>query len=230
MNPQPSESELVWEFFGRNPKGFFVEVGANDPRNGSQSWFLEQCGWRGILIEPLSHLFESLKIARPRSLVFQAACGAPGHPPEAALFVGENCQHSSLLPNGVDADTRYLHKETVRVLTLDEVLAECGHPRVDFVSIDVEGLQLDVLKGFDLARHHPALLLVEDHLLNWRTHFHLQRRGYSLVKRTGLNNWYIPAGTPFTLTSPVERLKLWRKVWPGTPLRMFKARWRKRRL
>jgi len=227
MNPQPSESELVWEFFGRNPKGFFVEVGANDPRNGSQSWFLEQCGWSGILIEPLSRLFESLKIARPRSRVFQVACGAPDHPPEAALFVGENSQHSSFLPNRIDADTRYLHKETVRVLTLDEVLAECGHPRVDFVSIDVEGLQLDVLKGFDLSRHHPALLLVEDHLLNWQTHFHLRRRGYKLVKRTGLNNWYVPEGTPFAMTTAVQRLKLWRKIWPGTPLRMLKARWRK---
>ena len=121
-----------------------------------------------------------------------------------------------------------MQKETVRVLTLDEVLAECGDPRVDFVSIDVEGLQLDVLKGFDMKRHRPALLFVEDHLLDWQTHFHLRRQGYRLVKRTQLNNWYVPEGTSFTMTSVGERLKLWRKVWPGTPLRSLKARWQKK--
>jgi FkbM family methyltransferase len=228
MNPHASEGELIWEFFGRNPEGFFVEVGANDPRNGSQTWFLEQRGWRGILVEPLFRFYEALKAARPRSLVFQAACGAPGHPATADLFVGENSEHSSLQPNLVDADTRYVRKETVRVLTLDEVLAEAGNPGTDFVSIDVEGMQLEVLKGFDLQRHRPALLFVEDHLLNWETHLYLSRRGYGLVKRTQLNNWYVPAGAPFNMTSPVERLKLWRKVWPGTPLRMLKARWRKK--
>jgi hypothetical protein len=113
------------------------------------------------------------------------------------------------------------------VLTLDEVLIEAGCPKPDFVSIDVEGLQLEVLKGFDLQRHQPALLFVEDHLLNWETHRYLVRRGYRLVKRTQLNNWYVPAGVAFTLSTPLERLRLWRKVWPGTPLRRWKARWRK---
>ena len=227
MNQRPTEGELAWEFFGRRPEGFFVEVGANDPRNGSQTWFLEEHGWRGILIEPLSCFQAALKSSRSRSQVFQVACGAPGHPPAADLFVGENSEHSSLQRNAVDADTRYLQRETVRILTLDAVLAEAGDPAVDFVSIDVEGMQLEVLKGFDLQRHRPALLFVEDHLLNWQTHLYLSRHGYRLVKRTHLNNWYVPAGAPFVMTSAVERLKLWRKVWPGTPLRMLKARWRK---
>jgi hypothetical protein len=79
------------------------------------------------------------------------------------------------------------------------------------------------------GRHRPALLFVEDHLLGWQTHLYLNRRGYRLVKRTQLNNWYVPAGTPFNMSSPFERLKLWRKVWPGTPFRRLKARWRKQK-
>jgi len=73
MNPPASEGELIWEFFRRNPNGFFVEVGANDPHNGSQTWLLEQRGWRGILVEPLSRFYEALQAARPRSRVFQVA-------------------------------------------------------------------------------------------------------------------------------------------------------------
>ena len=223
------EGELIWKFFERRTEGFFVEVGANDPQNSSQTWFLESNGWRGILIEPLSRFYESLRAARPRSRVFQVACASPGHPPTAQLLVGENSEHSSLRPNAVDADTRYVENETVRLMTLDEVLVEAGNPRLDFVSIDVEGLQLEVLRGFDLNRHKPPLLFVEDHLLNWSTHFYLCRRGYRLVKRTQLNNWYVPVGTPFHLSTAAERLRLWRKVWPGTPARMFKAWLRHRR-
>lgn len=46
------EKQLVWEFFGRKRDGFFVEVGANGPFAGSQTWLLEQNGWRGVLVEP----------------------------------------------------------------------------------------------------------------------------------------------------------------------------------
>ena len=224
MNQEP---DLIWEFFGNRKDGFFVEVGANDPKNSSQTWFLEERGWRGILVEPLSRFFEPLKKARPSSTVFQVACGAPGHPPTADLHVGENSEHSSLQPNTVDADTRYVQKETVRMLTLDEVLEEAGRPKPDFVSIDVEGLQLEVLKGFSFGKHRPGLLFVEDHMLNWKTHRFIVGQGYRLVKRTQLNNWYVPADGAVPKTTFLERLRLWRKIWPGTPARMFKA-WLKR--
>ena len=46
MKSNQNESDLIWEFFGRRPEGFFVEVGANDPQQGSQTWFLEAHGWR----------------------------------------------------------------------------------------------------------------------------------------------------------------------------------------
>jgi FkbM family methyltransferase len=224
MHPGLSESELVWEFFGRQLDGFFVEVGANAPTGGSPTWLLESKGWRGILVEPLARFQDALRNARPRSQVFQAACGPPGHPETAEFFEAEAPEHSGLKQHAVDAATRYLRSERVRVLTLDEVLAEAGNPTVDFVSIDVEGTQLDVLRGFDLRRHQPKLLLVEDHMYDFNTHFHLRRQGYRLVKRTHLNNWYVPPGRPFHLTTRWERLCLWRKLWPGTPLRMLKFR------
>jgi FkbM family methyltransferase len=228
MSRSINEGELIWEFFDRSPSGVFVEVGANDPKNSSQTWFLEERGWTGILVEPLSRFLEPLKAARPKSTVFQVACGAPGHPPTADLHVGEDSEHSSLNPNAIDADTRYVQKETVRMLTLDEVLVEAGGPKPDFVSIDVEGFQLEVLKGFSLREHRPPLLFIEDHLLDWKTHFYIRRQGYRLVKRTQLNNWYVPEGGRAPRTTFSERLKLWRKVWPGTPARMFKA-WLQRR-
>ena len=77
MTGSKPQDELVWEFFSRRAEGFFVEVGANHPRDGSQTWLLEQAGWRGILVEPQAALFQALCQERLRSKVFRAACSAP---------------------------------------------------------------------------------------------------------------------------------------------------------
>ncbi len=75
---QFGEDALVWERFGRKPDGFFVEVGANHPTELSNTWFLEQRGWSGILIEPLTEKCALLREARKASQAFQVAIGGPG--------------------------------------------------------------------------------------------------------------------------------------------------------
>src|SRR5690606_11803339 len=77
---------------------------------------------------------------------------------------------------------------------------------------------------FDLERWRPKLMLVEDKLRNLTKHAHLRQHGYRLVKRTCQDNWYIPRESPFILTSPWERLLLFRKVFLGTPLRRRRHR------
>lgn len=222
-----SEPELVWEFFGRKKEGFFADVGANDPFKGSQTWFLEQQGWHGLLVEPLSEFCEKLRKARPASRVVQAACGPPEHPPEMPFHISSVPSKSSLVPHLIDAGTVYVRTEMVIVMTLDEILAECQQS-IDFVSIDVEGTQYDVLRGFSLRRHRLGLLLLEDHLRNLKSHRLVRSQGYKLVKRTGLDDWYVPEGASFTLSTAGERLRLWKKVWLNTPFRKVRL-WREAR-
>jgi FkbM family methyltransferase len=218
----PPESELVWQFFGERSEGFFLDVGANEPQKGSQTWMLEERGWRGILIEPQGQLCERLRQARPTSQVFQVACGAPGAPSEMPLFTAVTPGHSGLVKNLVDATTNYVGTEIVRVTTLDAILAQAGNPRIDFVTMDVEGTQFDVLRGFDLQRHRPRLLLMEDHLYDLKAHRYLGRAGYRLVKRTGLNNWYVPRESNYGATF-AQRCRLWKKVWANTPFRKIRV-------
>ena len=71
------QDRAVWQFFGQKSQGFFIEVGANDPFGGSQTWLLEQNGWKGILIEPQQQFSQRLKAARPGSQVFGVACARP---------------------------------------------------------------------------------------------------------------------------------------------------------
>lgn len=216
------ECELVWQFFGQRRDGFFVDVGANEPHKNSQSWFLEERGWRGILVEPQAQFCERLRQFRPASRVFQVACGAPDSPPEMTFFVAERPGHSGLVKNRVEAETKYVRTETVKIMTLDAILQQAGDPKLDFVSIDVEGTQLDVLKGFNLHRHRPVLLLVEDHLHELSAHTFIRKQGYRLIKRTGLNNWYVPNETPLRAAF-IQRLRLFRKIWLNTPFRKFRV-------
>lgn len=223
---QFGEDVLLWEYFGAKAKGFFLEAGANHPTKCSQTWLFEQQGWKGVLVEPIARNCAVLRQHRPRSQVFQVALGAPEQRGRARFSVAAgNDGLSGLAPNeGVVVE----RTEEVEIRTLDDVLAEAGNPKLDLVSLDVEGAELQVLLGFDLARHRPAILLVEDHLQSLAVHRHLVRRGYRLVKRTGLNNWYIPKGQPFSMRSWREQAELYRKMFLSMPFRKLKKALRNR--
>jgi FkbM family methyltransferase len=228
LRAQAAEQQLVRQFFGDLEAGFFVDVGASHPRDSSQSWHLEQAGWRGILVEPIPELCEELRRDRPRSITVQAACGAPEQRGRVEFHVADGYTRSALQRNAVSLTASFVRTDTVDLKTLDDILAEARPPKIDFVSIDVEGFQLSVLRGFDLQKYRPALLLVEDHLYDLKTHRYLARHGYRLAKRTVRNNWYVPRGTAFALTGPLERFLLWQKVWLRTPIRKLRMAWKVR--
>ena len=224
--PDVAEERLKAEFFSALPRGFFVEVGANEPQYGSQSWQFEQAGWTGILVEPQPALADRLRQTR-RARVVAAACSSPGNA-GAMMTLYLSGPHSSLKPELAVAGVVPEATIEVRTRTLDDILTEAGAPApLDFVSIDVETHELDVLRGFDLARWRPRLLLIEDHVTSLATHNYLTRAGYRLIRRTGLNGWYVPQ-------AEAPRIGLFgswqfaRKYYLALPFRILRER--KRRL
>jgi hypothetical protein len=116
--------------------------------------------------------------------------------------VNNTCAYSSLLrhPGVIEAEPGLLWKDiTVRVRTLDSLLAEWNPPRLDVLSVDTEGTELDVLKGIDLNRWAPKVIIAE---LWDETHGvhddpitpYLKERGYRLLERVGENNRYLIEG------------------------------------
>ena len=134
---EDNEPHLVQEFFG-GATGYFVEVGANDPRNGSQSWHLEKHGWNGILIEPQPDLADKLRQDR-RAKVFAVACSTQENDGRKLPFYVagpmSTLDRAAMAPGSqpktiIDVPAR----------TLNSILAEAGAPQpIDFLSIDVEG-------------------------------------------------------------------------------------------
>jgi hypothetical protein len=108
---------------------------------------------------------------------------------------------------------------TVRARTLDDILVEAGAPSpVDFISIDVEGCEIEVLDGLDLNRWCPRLLVVEDLVMNLRLHRYLCARGYRWFRRVALNGWYVPA-THAGAISVLGHWQFFRKYYLGLPFR-----------
>lgn len=157
--------------------GFFVEAGANDGFRQSNSYYLARFrGWRGILVEPMPHLAALCKQARPESTTVCCALGAP-----EASGQGVALRHAGLMShvsgilsdeagerqraeNGQRIQGMPAHDVMVKaqVRTLTEVLIQAGAPpQFDLLSLDVEGYEVEVLRGLDLSRFCPQGICVE---------------------------------------------------------------------
>src|SRR4051812_22971642 len=133
--PADTEERLKDEFFSTTSKGFFVEVGANAPRDGSQTWAMESRGWNGVLVEPQPDLAEALRRER-RAKVYAVACSRPEKAGQTLTLYLAGIQ-SSLKPDFYAAGMCREGTVAVPVMTLDQVLVDAGAPRpLDFVSID----------------------------------------------------------------------------------------------
>lgn len=217
--PDGHEQRLIRAFFGAR-RGFFVEVGANDPQARSQSHHLEQDGWTGILIEPQPDLAERLRAERTAS-VFAVACSAPEHAGKSLTL------HVAGPLSALDRDRMAPGAVPERVIevpvrTLDSVLAEAQAPvGFDFLSIDVEGHEREVLAGFDAAHWRPQLILLEDHVESLAKHRMLQAMGYRLIRRYENNGWYVRDDAPQRV-APGDRFEILRKYYLALPFRRLR--------
>ena len=217
--PHEQECRLVAEFFGGRT-GYFVDVGANDPTLESQTHHLERAGWQGALIEPQPDLAARLKSEREVP-VFAVACSSPDNSGKTLPFYiagpMSSLHRDRMAPGAVPQGVI-----DVPVTTLDRVLEDAAAPvPVDFVSLDVEGNEIEVLSGFSLESWRPRLILMEDHVADLRKHRCLTSRGYRLIRRTNFNGWYVSVDSPATAGWP-DRWEIVRKYYLALPFRMLR--------
>jgi FkbM family methyltransferase len=217
--PPDQEARLIADFFG-DRKGYFVEVGANEPRARSQTYHLEQAGWTGVLVEPQPALADRLRAER-KAQVFAVACSSPDNAGKTLpLHVAGPLSSLDRLSMAPGARPETVIEVPVR--TLDSVLEEAGAPAgFDFLSIDVEGHELDVLRGFDIARWRPRLILLEDHVGDLSKHRALKAAGYRIVRRYENNGWYVARGSS-DRARVLDRWEIVRKYYLALPFRVLR--------
>jgi FkbM family methyltransferase len=157
--------------------GTFIEAGANDGIAQSNSYFLEnKYGWKGLLVEPVPKYYRMCQQARRAHTVncglgpfekdgeeLEILSGGLMSLPvtiDEKLLRGRSVrQHASIGAREFGGVAPELVKTRVRALS--NVLDELAIKQVDFFSLDVEGFELEVLKGLDFTRHAPRFLLIE---------------------------------------------------------------------
>lgn len=172
--PFPGHEALAPYFDFDN--GFFVAVGANDGYFQDPTYYLEKIRrWTGILIEPLP-LYQKCARNRRHSTVLNLACVPDDFPDRQVTLIDSNAM--SFVKNGIPNEVEWIaeweqisdrkHREiVVPAKTLTEVLDTVFGTRpprpIDLLCIDVEGYELQVLRGLDLERYTPQSILLESH-------------------------------------------------------------------
>ncbi|MCY1165608.1 FkbM family methyltransferase [Polaromonas sp.] len=218
-NEPAVEQQLVQAFFGGS-KGFYVDVGANDPVLDSQSQHLEALGWTGLLVEPDPDCCELLRKTRTGTVV-EMACSSPENAGKQ-LQLNRAGPHSTLEDRPIALGAVVRSTVSVQCETLDTILRTHAAPTgFDLLSIDIEGHELVALSGFSFSAWKPRLVLIEDHVTHLRKHQLMLQNGYRLLMRTGLNSWYVPAEQSYSF-SLSARFEYLRKYYLGLPGRKFR--------
>ena len=137
--------------------GYFVEFGAFHPEKLSNTKLLEEHGWRGVSVDPFPH---GDWTTRPNTTLIESAVTCDGRQIEfvKADELGGIAEHISAHAATVkDAD-----RVTLSSITPSDVLAAANAPReIDYISLDVEGAELEILRAFPFDEYDVTLLTVE---------------------------------------------------------------------
>lgn len=161
-------------------KGFFVEVGANDGINQSNTKRFEEFhNWKGILIEPSEELFPTLCANRPHSTCF---CCALGSFEENGSYV-EGDFNGDLMSSVNGKRLGRSNSQKVKMRSLQSILDEIGIQHVDFFSLDTEGYELNILRGIDFDKTTFDYILIEIYNEEYEAIVSLLKdKGYRLVE------------------------------------------------
>jgi FkbM family methyltransferase len=161
----------VLKFYDHKTAGYFLEIGASDGINLSNTYLLEtQYDWTGICVEPLPSKFELLNKNRPKAICCSNAIYSESHQEvifdiaQCDLLSGINSHISDRWKPTVDANKIQI---TVKTLTLNDLLEKYNAPLfIDYLSLDTEeGTEYEILKSVDLKKYKFGYIDVEHNFM-----------------------------------------------------------------
>lgn len=173
--------------------GYYVELGANDGIDQSNSFYFEKKkNWSGVLIEPSpNNYLKCRKIRSPRNKFFCNACVSFDYKEKFVEMTYANLMTiSNSLKKDIDDDKKFINLSTqhlksyedhfifgAQAKTLTSILIDANSPeKMDFLSLDVEGSEIEILKGFDFSRFSFKFLLIESRSLDELSNFLLPHK------------------------------------------------------
>jgi FkbM family methyltransferase len=196
---QEGEDKILEDYFLNQQSGFYVEVGAHHPQRFSNSYLFYLKGWRGINIDAMPGSMIEFNKVRP--LDTNLEIGVSDKPGIIPFYVF-NEKALNTFDEGVAKDRQ--EKEDIHLDKVIEVAVERlenvlekylpSNTIIDFLSIDVEGHDLEVLKSNNWDIYRPKVILIEDNVEEEqgysRIRQYIESKGYSFFARTNRNLFF----------------------------------------
>lgn len=174
---QTGQVDLILKYFNNKKKGFFIEAGAWDGEDLSNTIYMEtQMEWTGLLVEPNIGVYKKLKGKKRNTHSINSCLSIKGYAEKVkfdtadvfgAIEDEENPNKDELLDLRNRYQNQFRHKDVARETILVQcfplysLLLAIGNPRVDFMSLDIEGSELAVLRTIPFDKVHIELFLIE---------------------------------------------------------------------
>jgi FkbM family methyltransferase len=161
---QRFEDFHLWRCFDGQPQGFYVDIGGGHPVYDNVSFAFYLAGWRGIVAEPNPALAALSRAVRQRDHLHEGLCGAQAG--EATLYLQREF-HGLSTTIAEHAETaakeigRAAEAVTLPMTTLAALCEARAPASFEFLKVDVEGAEADVLRGADFTLFRPKVIMVE---------------------------------------------------------------------
>ncbi len=196
---QNYEDVMLWRALRHIEKGFYIDIGANDPSCESVTKAFYERGWRGVNIEPVAYWFEKIRSERPEDINLQVAISNSQQ--ELTFFevvgTGLSTFCKDIATKHAEDKRFEIREYQVSTKTLTQIYQEYNLKEVHFLKIDVEGEERSVLEGIDFSIIRPWILVVEATLPTTQIESHVEwehlilEQNYHFVYFDGLNRFYI---------------------------------------
>ena len=200
----PDGEDLILKNLLQDTKnGFYVDIGAYHPVKFSNTFALYESGWHGLNIDAMPGSMKQFKTKRPRDINVETAISDDNEQVTYYTFDEQayNTFSSELAERCERDGQRQTGEKKILTEKLSDVLAKYLpiNQRIDFMSIDVEGYDLKVLKSNDWVKYRPAFIMVEEKGFDAekpnesKIFGFLKERGYRLVIATPKNIFFVDA-------------------------------------
>ena len=198
---QDQEDLFINDYFKNIDNGFYLDIGCYHPIKYSNTALLYNRGWQGINIDMNQTSIDLFNILRKKDKNICAAISSSNK--EVTQFI----DHSYSPVNTIDKNFSQMISKRLQIKpfserkiytnTLNEILEkyEIKIIKIDFLNIDVEGHDYEVLKGIDLLNIKPKIICIEvdnheKNLSNEKIKNHLIKLNYKIIKKIGFNVFF----------------------------------------
>lgn len=195
---QNLEDVMLYRALKHVKKGFYIDIGAQDPVIESVTKSFYELGWNGINVDPMDEYYLKLKNDRPRDINLKLAVSLKNGSTSFYSFsdTGLSTMNEEYARKHA-ADNFKGKKIDVQTKKLDDICTEYDVKEVHFLKIDVEGAEGDVIRSFSFDKVRPWILVIEATEPNSTTdisgswHEAVLSHGYIFVYFDGLNRYYV---------------------------------------